>query len=104
VLLVLVIAWLVIVGATSTVVGIRGARTYKRVRTAQTSIEKQVRSLEEGGLATLLAKTEQLNGKTAEMQAALERLQKSLDRLKRLFSAFKRGQSWVRTLIRVVRG
>ena len=103
-LLVLVIAWLVIVGATSTVVGIRGARTFKRVRTAQTSIEKQVTSLEEGGLATLLAKTEQLNGKTAEMQAALERLQKSLDRLKRLFSAFTRGRSWVRTLIRVVRG
>ena len=38
------------------------------------------------------------------MQAALERLQKSLDRLKRLFSAFTRGRSWVRTLIRVVRG
>ena len=75
-LLVVIIAWLVIVGATSTVVGIRGARTYKRVRTAQTSIEKRVRSLEEGGLASLRTKTEQLAGKTAEMQAALERLQK----------------------------
>ena len=103
-LIVVVIAWLVIVGATSTVVGIRGARTYKRVRTAQTSIEKQVRSLEEGGLASLRAKTEQLNGKTAEMQAALERLEKSLGRLRRLLHAFARGRSWVRTLIRVVRG
>jgi biopolymer transport protein ExbB/TolQ len=104
VLLVLVIAWLVIVGATSTVVGIRGARTFKRVRTTQSSIEEQVRALEEGGLASLLTKTEQLAGKTAEMQAALERLQKSLDRLRRLLHAFTRGRSWVRTLIRVVRG
>ena len=103
-LIVVVIAWLVIVGATSTVVGIRGARTYKRVRTAQTSIEKQVRSLEEGGLASLLTKTEQLAGKTAEMQAALERLEKSLGRLRRLFHAFARGRSWVSTLIRMVRG
>jgi hypothetical protein len=104
VLLVLVIAWLVIVGATSTVVGIRGARTYKRVRTTQMSIEEQVRALEEGGLASLLTKAEQLAGKTAEMQAALERLEKSLGRLRRLLDAFTRGRLWVRALIRVVRG
>jgi len=104
VLIVVAIAWLVIVGATSTVVGIRGARTYKRVRTTQTSIEAQVRSLEEGGLASLLTKTEQLAGRTAEMQAALERLEKSLGRLRKLLHAFARGRSWVRALIRVVRG
>jgi peptidoglycan hydrolase CwlO-like protein len=104
VLLVVVIAWLVIVGATSTVVGIQGARTYKRVRTTQKSIEEQARGLEEGGLASLLTKAEQLAGKTAEMQAALERLEKSLGRLKRLLHAFTRGRSWVRALIRVVRG
>jgi site-specific recombinase len=104
VLLVVVIAWLVIVGATSTVVGIQGARTYKRVRTTQKSIEEQVRGLEVGGLASLLTKAEQLAGKTAEMQAALERLEKSLGRLKRLLHAFTRGRSWVRALIRVVRG
>jgi hypothetical protein len=104
VILVLVIAWLVIVGATSTVVGIRGARTYKRVRTTQMSIEEQVRTLEEGGLASLLTKAEQLAGKTAEMQAALERLEKSLGRLRRLLDAFTRGRLWVRALIRVVRG
>ena len=103
-LLVLIIAWLVIVGATSTVVGIRGARTYKRARTVQRSIEERIRALEEGGLASLLTKTEQLAGKTAEMQASLERLQASLDRLRRLFDAFSRGRSWVRTLVRVVRG
>jgi hypothetical protein len=104
VLVVLVIAWLLIVGATSTVVGIRGARTYKRVRTTQMSIEEQVRSLEEGGLASLLTKAEQLAGKTAAMQAALERLEKSLGRLRRLLDAFTRGRLWVRALIRVVRG
>ena len=103
-LLVVVIAWLVIVGATSTVVGIHGARTYKRARTTQKSLEEQVRSLEEGGLASLLTKTERLAGKTAEMQAALERLEKSLGRLRRLLHAFTRGRSWVRALIRVVRG
>jgi site-specific recombinase len=104
VLLVVIIVWLVVVGATSTVVGVQGARTYKRVRTTRTSIEAQVRSIEEGGLASLLTKAEQLAGKTAEMQAALERLEKSLGRLRRLLQAFTRGRSWVRTLIRVVRG
>jgi hypothetical protein len=104
VLLVVIIVWLVVVGATSTVVGVQGARTYKRVRTTRTSIEAQVRSIEEGGLASLLTKAEQLAGKTAEMQAALERLEKSLGRLRRLLHAFTRGRSWVRTLIRVVRG
>ena len=74
-LLVVIIVWLVVVGATSTVVGVQGARTFKRARTTQKSIEERVRALEEGGLATLQAKTEQLAGKTAEMQAALERLQ-----------------------------
>ena len=103
-LLVVIIVWLVVVGATSTVVGVQGARTFKRARTTQRSIEERVRALEEGGLATLLTKTEQLAGKTAEMQAALERLQLSLERLRRLFQAFSRGRSWVRTLIRVVRG
>ena len=103
-LLVVLIAWLVIVGATSTVVGIQGARTYKRVRTTQKSIEEQVRSLEEGGLASLLTKAERLAGRTAEMQAALERLEKSLERLRRLLHAFTRGRSWVRTLVRIVRG
>ncbi len=103
-LLVVIIVWLVVVGATSTVVGVQGARTYKRVRTTRTSIEAQVRSIEEGGLASLLTKAEQLAGKTAEMQAALERLEKSLGRLRRLLHAFTRGRSWVRTLIRVVRG
>ena len=103
-LLVVIIAWLVIVGATSTVVGIRGARTYKHARTVQRSIEERIRGLEEGGLASLLTKTEQLAGKTAEMQASLERLQASLDRLRRLLDAFSRGRSWVRTLVRVVRG
>jgi hypothetical protein len=104
VLLVVIIAWVVIVGATSTVVGIQGARTYKRVRTTQRSVEEQIRSLEEGGLAFLLTKAEQLSGKTAEMQAALERLERSLGRLRRLLHAFARGRSWVRALIRVVRG
>jgi peptidoglycan hydrolase CwlO-like protein len=85
-------------------VGIQGARTYKRVRTTQKSIEEQVRSLEEGGLASLLTKAERLAGRTAEMQAALERLEKSLERLRRLLHAFTRGRSWVRTLVRVVRG
>jgi site-specific recombinase len=104
VLLVVFIAWLIIVGATSTVVGIRGARTFKRARTTQRSIEEQIRALESGGLATLATKTEQLAGKTAEMQAALERLEKSLGRLRRLLDAFTRGRSWVRALVRVVRG
>ena len=103
-LLLVVIAWLVIVGATSTVVGIRGARTYRRVRTTQKSLEERVRSLEEGGLASLLTKAEQLAGRTAEMQAALERLERSLGRLRRLLHAFARGRSWVRALVRVVRG
>ena len=103
-LLVVIILWLVIVGATSTVVGVQGARTFKRARSTQKDIEERVRGLEEGGLATLLIKTEQLSGKTAEMQAALERLRQSLERLRRLFDAFSRGTSWVRALIRVVRG
>jgi site-specific recombinase len=104
VLLVAFIAWLIIVGAASTVVGIRGARTFKRARTTQRSIDEQIRALESGGLATLATKTEQLAGKTAEMQAALERLEKSLGRLRRLLDAFTRGRSWVRSLVRVVRG
>ena len=103
-LLVVIIVWLVIVGGTSVVVGVQGARTFKRARAAQREIEGRVRALEKGGLASLLAKTEQLAGKTAEMQAALERLEKSLGRLRRLLHAFARGRSWVRALIRVVRG
>ena len=103
-LLVVIHVWLVIVGATSTVVGIQGARTYKRARTAQRSVEERIRALEEGGLASLVTKAEQLAGKTAEMQAALERLEKSLGRLRRLLDAFTRGRSWVRALVRIVRG
>jgi hypothetical protein len=104
VLLLVVIAWIVIVGATSTVVGIQGARTFKRARSTQRTFEERVRALEEGGLATLLSTTEQLAGRTAEMQAALERLSRSLGRLRRLLDAFTRGRSWVRALVRVVRG
>jgi site-specific recombinase len=104
VLLVLVIAWLVIVGGTSAVVGVRGGRTFTRARRVQGDVEQRIRAMEEGGIATLLRKTEELNGKTAEMQAALERLNRSLGRLRRLLDAFSRGRSWVRTLIRMVRG
>ena len=103
-LLVVIIAWLVVVGATSTVVGLRGFRTFKRGRTVQREIDTHVRALEEGGIATLHRKTEELNGKTAEMQAALDRLSRSLERLRRLLDAFARGRSWVRALVRVVRG
>jgi hypothetical protein len=104
VLLVVVIAWLVIVGGTSVVVGVRGRRTFKRARRVQGEVEGRIRVVEEGGIATLLRKTEELNGKTAEMQAALDRLNRSLARLRRLLDAFSRGRSWVRTLVRVVRG
>jgi uncharacterized membrane protein len=104
VLLAVIIAWLVIVGGTSVVVGVHGFRTFKRVRRTQVEIESRVRALEEGGVASLLAKTEELAGKTAEMQAALERLTRSLGRLRRLFDAFTRGRSWVRALVGVVRG
>jgi hypothetical protein len=104
VLLVVIIVWLLIVGGTSVVVGVQGARTFKRARGAQREVEGRVRALEEGGLATLLAKTEELAGKTAEMQAALDRLSRSLGRLRRLFDAFTRGRSWVGALVRVVRG
>ena len=103
-LLVVIIVWLVIVGGTSVVVGVQGARTFKRARAAQREIEGRVRALEEGGLASLLAKTEQLAGKTAEMEAALDRLSRSLGRLRRLMDAFTRGRSWVGALVRVVRG
>ncbi|HSD00920.1 MAG TPA: hypothetical protein VLB81_01015 [Gaiellales bacterium] len=102
--LVVIIAWLVIVGGTSVVVGVRGARTFKRGRSAQTQVEERVRALEEGGIATLLRKTEELNGKTAEMQAALDRLNRSLERLRRLLDGFTRARSWVRSVVRVVRG
>jgi hypothetical protein len=104
VLLVVIIVWLLIVGGTSVVVGVQGARTFKRARVAQREVEGRVRALEEGGLASLLAKTEELAGKTAEMQAALDRLSRSLGRLRRLFDAFTRGRSWVGALVRVVRG
>jgi uncharacterized membrane protein len=104
VLAVVIIAWLVVVVGTSTVVGVQGFRTFKRVRVAQVEIEGRVRALEEGGLATLLAKTEELAGRTADMQAALDRLTRSLARLRRLLDAFTRGRSWVRALVRVVRG
>ena len=103
-LLVVIIAWLVIVGGTSVVVGVQGVRTFKRARVAQREIEERVRAMEEGGLASLLTKTEQLTGKTAEMQAALDRLNRSLGRLRRLLDAFTRGRSWVGALVRVVRG
>ena len=103
-LLVVIILWLAVVGGTSAVVGVRGARTFKRGRTVQREIDTHVRALEEGGIATLLRKTEELNGKTVEMQAALDRLNRSLERLRRLFDAFARGRSWVRALVRVVRG
>jgi hypothetical protein len=104
VLLVVIIAWSVIVGATSAVVGVQGARTFKRARRAQREIEERVRGLEEGGIATLLSKAEGLAGKTAEMQAALNRLSRSLGRLRRLLDAFTRGRLWVRALVRLVRG
>jgi hypothetical protein len=102
VLLVVFIAWLVIVGGTTVVVGVQGFRTFKRARVAQVEIETRVRALEQGGIATLLAKTEELTGKTVEMQAALDRLSRSLGRLRRLLDAFTRGRSWVRALLRVV--
>lgn len=103
-ILLVLIAWLVVVGAPSTVVGVRGFRTFKRARTVQQAVEERVRALEQGGIATLLRKTEELSGKTAEMQAALDRLNRSLDRLRRLLDAFTRGRSWVRALVRVLRG
>ena len=103
-LLVVIILWLAVVGGTSTVVGVRGARTFKRGRTVQREIEDARRALEEGGISSLRHKTEELNGKTAEMQAALDRLQPLARRLRRLLDAFSRGRSWVRTLVRVVRG
>ena len=103
-LLVVIILWLAVVGGTSAVVGVRGARTFKRARTTQREVDTRVRALEEGGIATLLRKTEELNGKTAEMQAALDRLNHSLERLRRLLDGFTRARSWVRTLVRVVRG
>jgi hypothetical protein len=103
-LLVVIILWVAVVGGSSAVVGVRGARTFKRGRTVQREVDTRVRALEEGGIATLLRKTEELNGKTAEMQAALDRLNRSLARLRRLLDAFTRGRSWVRALVRVVRG
>jgi uncharacterized membrane protein len=104
VLLVVFILWLLVVGGTSAVVGVQAARTFKRARVAQREVEGRVRAMEEGGLASLLTKTEQLTGKTAEMQAALDRLGRSLGRLRRLFDAFTHGRSWVGALVRVVRG
>src|SRR6266508_5024794 len=101
-LLGVIIAWLVVVGAASAVVGVRAARTFGRVRTAKRSVEEQVASLEAQGLMSLRAKTDELAGKTAEMQAALERLERSLDGLRRVLKAFSRGRSWLRGLLRVV--
>jgi hypothetical protein len=103
-LLGVIIAWLVVVGAASAVVGVRAVRTFGRVRTAQRSVEERVASLQAQGLMSLQAKTDELAGKTAEMQAALDRLERSLAGLRRLLRGFGRGRSWVRALLRAVRG
>src|SRR5205823_14853074 len=103
-LLGVIIAWLVVVGATSVVVGVRAVRTYGRVRTAQRTVEERIAALEAQGLMSLQAKAEGLAGKTAEMQAAIGRLNRSLEGLRRLLAAFSRGRSWVRALLRMVRG
>ncbi|HYX84054.1 MAG TPA: hypothetical protein VE777_03705 [Gaiellales bacterium] len=103
-LLGVIVAWLVVVGATSAVVGARAVRTFGRVRAAQRTVEERIAALQAQGLTSLQAKAEELSGKTAEMQAAIDRLNRSLEGLRRLLAAFSRGRSWVRALLRIVRG
>ncbi len=97
------IGWLVVVGASLALLGVRGFATYRGARTAESELRAQVQALEQGGLMQLAEKTAELQLHIAQLQAVFERLARSLEVLRVLLAAWNAATAPARFALRLVR-
>jgi chromosome segregation ATPase len=83
---VLVLVWLLVVGATFGLVALRGLQTVKQARRTRRATKQQIRRLNRGA-DRAKANAATLNGRTAELQANVAELQASLAELNVLVDA-----------------
>jgi lipid A disaccharide synthetase len=103
VLLWVFVAWLVVVGATGTLAGVRGVALYRRVRTAEGALRVQVEALEQGGLTTLASRTAELQRQLETLRQAMDRLNRAMEALRTLLSAWNAAIAPVRFVLKFVR-
>ena len=65
---VVVILWLVVIGAMSVWLGLRAARTFRHVRATQLELNAQWSRSRAGGLPTLARRTAELQRQIAELE------------------------------------
>jgi hypothetical protein len=102
-LLWLTIAWFVVVGGITALIGARGYSTYRRARTASGELLEQVARLETGGLATLASSTARLQEQMVVLQGTMEHLGRALAGLRVLLAAWSGAAGPLRWLMRLAR-
>ena len=98
-----IIGWVVVVGVSLILVGVRGLSTYRQARTAEGMLREQVQALEQGGMVQLAEKTAELQKRIAELQGVFERLARSLEVLRVLLRAWTTATAPARAALRFVR-
>jgi hypothetical protein len=98
-----IIGWILVVGASLTLVGVRGFSTYRQARSAEGMLREQVQALEQGGLVQLAEKTAELQRRIAELHGVFERLARSLEVLRVLLAAWNTATGPARAVLRFVR-
>ena len=98
-----IIGWIVVVGATLTLVGVRGFSTYRHARVAEGQLREQVQALEQGGMVQLAEKTAELQRRIAELRGVFEHLARSLEVLRVLLTAWNTATAPARAALRFLR-
>lgn len=100
---VVVIVWLLVIGAVSVWLGLRAAETFRRMRVAQVELNAQVVALQAGGLPKLARRTAELQRQIAELERAFNRLNRALEGLRILLAAWSGATAPARALLRFIR-